>query len=111
MFPVVPPQRRDGRIFLTPCFLERVQSVFGGAFRWRGVDGLKAFGDAFVVLPRHIFQAVADHVNDAQLDLRFRKDPTYRVGQALETVAAGDKNILDAAISKFGDNGQPELRP
>ena len=49
-------------------------------------------------------------MDDAQLHLGFREDGRNRFREALETVDAGNEDIVDAAIFEFGYDLQPEFR-
>ncbi len=73
------------------------------------VDIFKLGGDQLAFLPADEFEAVADQVHDAGLDLRLRKDSVDGLWEALEAIDHGDQYILDATVLQFGHDAQPEL--
>jgi hypothetical protein len=61
--------------------------------------------------PAHEPQRVADHVDDAELDLGSRVDGLDCLGKAFQPVDAGDQDILETPVPLLGQNVQPELGP
>ena len=49
-------------------------------------------------------------MNDAKLDLGFRKHSFNGFGKTFESVNAGNENVFDSAILQFRDDLQPQLR-
>ena len=62
------------------------------------------------VLPGDLGQAVAHHVDDAELHLGPGIHRLYGLGEAGEAVAAGDEDVGDAPVIQFGQDVEPELR-
>ena len=46
---------------------------------------------------------------DAKLDRCFRKDACNRIGKALETVHAGDEDILDSSVLEIRKDTEPKV--
>jgi hypothetical protein len=53
---------------------------------------------------------MSDEMDNAKLNLSFRKDGFNCFRKAFQAVHAGDENILDASVFQFGDDLHPELR-
>jgi hypothetical protein len=49
-------------------------------------------------------------VHDARLDDGLREHRFDRLGEAFQAVAAGDEDVLDAAVFQLGDDFEPKLR-
>lgn len=73
------------------------------------MDLLQRGGDGLAILVGHESEAVAQQVNDAGRDHRFRKHRDDRLGEALQTVDDGEQHVLDAAISQLVHDPEPEL--
>src|SRR5690625_1665670 len=81
-------------------------------FGRRGVvDVFQLLSDLFALFPANISEAVAQHVNDAQLDLRLRKNRLNRLRQADKAVDTADQDVRYPAIFQLGKDVQPEARP
>ena len=48
-------------------------------------------------------------MDDAQLDVSLRVDAVYRIREALQTVLAGNQDVLKTVIFKLCQHTQPEL--
>ena len=77
------PAFADLRIFIVPFTRERIQRHQRRLFGRGLINLLQAAGDGFVVLPGHVFQAVTNHMDDAQLDVSLRVDAVIASGKPL----------------------------
>jgi hypothetical protein len=68
------------------------------------VNAFKIGGNEFHVFVGHITQAVAHHVNNAQLHFGARICNGYGVGETSQAVNAGDEDVLDATILQLGEH-------
>lgn len=73
------------------------------------INLLQISGHFFLQFPGGEVQAVADHVDDAQLNDCFRVDRLEGFREAFQPVDTGDKDVLHAAILELGDHLQPEF--
>ena len=73
------------------------------------VDLFQIGGHGPALLPGYIAQAVADHVDDAQLDLGLREGGFDGLGKAAEAIDTGDEEIFDAAVFQLIEHAQPEF--
>ncbi len=103
------PALTDLRIFIVPDCCERIQRHQCRLFGRGLIDRLQTAGDGFVILPRHVFQAVTHHMDDAQLDMDLREDAVYRIREALQTVHTGNQDVLKATVFQLRQHAQPEL--
>lgn len=101
IFPVRPPAFADLRIFIVPGTRERIQRHQRGFLCRSLIHRFQSASDGFVILPRHVFQAVAHHMDDAQLDVRLRINAVYRIREALQPVHAGNQDILKTPVFKL----------
>ncbi len=109
IFPVCAPALADLRVFFIPDACKLIQR-HQRRFLCRGlIYRFQPAGDGFVILPRHEFQAVAHHMDDAELNMRLRVHAIYRFREAFQAVHEGDKDIVQAAIFQFRQYIQPEL--
>ena len=49
-------------------------------------------------------------MDDAKLNLSLRVRAGNGIGESLQTIDAGDQDILDAAVLQLGQHAEPELR-
>jgi len=54
---------------------------------------------------------MSDHADDTELHLGFGEDGGNGFGETLETIDAGDEDILNPPVPQFGDDLKPEFRP
>lgn len=80
----------------TPLGFECFQIRFGLLQGCCLVDLLQIVGNFLALLPGHVIQAVAHHVDDAELNLGFRKYRFDGLREAFESIDAGDEDVLDA---------------
>lgn len=57
----------------------------------------------------HVEQQMADKMNNAKLNLRFRKYGFNRFGKTFESIHTGYEDVLNSAILQFGDDLHLEL--
>jgi hypothetical protein len=50
------------------------------------------------LLPGDMTQAVADQMDDTQLDLGFRIDRCYGLGKAFKFITAGNQDVLQTIV-------------
>jgi len=67
-------------------------------FRSYLIDLLEVSGGRFVVFPRDVFQAIANHVNNAKLSTCLGVVDRNRVWEAIKPIDAGNQNVFNAAI-------------
>jgi hypothetical protein len=75
-----------------------------------GVDRPQRGGDLLLVAVVDVAQRGADEMHDAGLHPRPRKGRLDRLRKALQTVDAGDQDVLNAAAPQVVQDGQPEFR-
>ena len=73
------------------------------------VDRPEVLRHLLVVLPGDVSQAVAHHVDDAQLHLGPGIHRLYGLRKAGQAIAAGDEDVVDTAVLQFGEHVEPEL--
>ena len=98
------------RVALTPAVGELAETHRGSIHGWGGVDLAQLAAHRRPVLLRRVAQARADQVHDAQLDLRPGPRRPDRIRESLQSVAADDEGVGDAAVAQLGQHGAPELR-
>ncbi|SEK00434.1 hypothetical protein SAMN05518849_12541 [Sphingobium sp. AP50] len=108
--PRLAPTLADGGITLTPdAGLECRQCLLGS----RGIDGasngLQGCPERLAIFPCYEIHRVAQQVDDAGLNRRFREDGGDGVGKALQGINDGQHDVLDAAVAQFVPDAQPEL--
>lgn len=108
-FPVVPPTLDDNWIVLAPLVFQGIQGLFCSVFIDCLIDQLEVFHESLLVLAGDVFDGVAYLMHYAQLHGRIRKDASYRIGETLETVHAGDKYVPNAAALEIGQDTQPKV--
>jgi len=92
-----------------PLGLKLLQVNLGLLNRWGLVDGFQVGCNLFALLPRNVVQAVAHHMDDAELNLGVRKDGLDGFGKTLEPIDTSDEDIFHAPVLQFVYNLQPEL--
>ena len=111
MFPMVLPGGDDGRVFLAVFFSEHEQVMFG-SFLGRGfINEFQIAHKLFLIFAGHILQGIADLMDDAKLDFRFRKQRADGFRKAFQSVNTGNQNIFHATLAQVIQYAQPELRP
>jgi len=108
--PVVPPRTHNQGILSAPSLFKLLQFVQRRFFRRGFVDGLQRGGNLFNVFVRHVFDRVADLVNDAFLNLGLGVAGRNGLAEPVEVVDTRDENVLYAAVSQFIQHMQPEFR-
>ncbi len=102
--------RQAGAMDAFPCplFFERVQHRGRLIRRCRGVDFTQTGGQGLAVLPGADVQRMADQVDDAGLDGRLRESGGDRLGEALQPVNDGNRDVLHAPVLQLGHHREPE---
>lgn len=103
------PHQTDGRELGLPLFAKGIELGFGIIDGCGLIDSFEIGGYHFAVLPGDKVQAVAHHMNDAQLDLRFRKNALNHVREAGQTIDTGDQDVGYTAVAQLGQHLQPKL--
>ncbi len=83
VFPVITPGQNRMFILGLPFTGEALQGMLGGILIGSGIDFLKVHTEFLTILPDHVFAAITDLVNDAQLGDRVRKHAFNGVCEAL----------------------------
>ena len=58
-----------------------------------------------------VLHTVADLMDDAELDVRFREDALDRIREPCKAVNTGDEDVFYATVLKIGQDAEPEVRP
>ena len=109
-FPVVLPGLDRCRIFVFPGFLKLEQIGFSFFASSRLVDRFQIGGKGFLIFPSHVFQRIADLVDNATLYLSLGKDRMDGIGKTSQAVHRCDENIGHAAILQACDHRKLEIR-
>lgn len=109
LFPIPAPGLADRRQSFASFFLKFTKTLLACLDGRRSIDGFEISRDFLALFPAYEFEAVARHVNQAELNVCMRKDRSDGVREALEAVHAGDENIVHASIFEFRDHQEPEL--
>ncbi len=68
ILPLVSPGSNDDGIFRSPLFFQTLQFYFGRFFRESLIDSFEIFGELLVVFGGHVFEGIANLVNDTELN-------------------------------------------
>ena len=104
------PLPADRGILLIPEAGEAVQRGLGLLQGNGPVYSPEIPGHLLAVLPGHVGQAVAHHVDDAELHLGPGVYRLYGLRKARQAIAAGDEDVSNAPVLQFGEHVEPELR-
>ena len=107
--PVLPPRFADHGILPVPSGGKIIKRLQPFPFRCRRVYFPEIGAQRLPILERHKPGGVSDHVDDAELNARFGKDGMDRLGQAGQSINAGDEDVLHPAVFQFGHDARPEL--
>ncbi|MPM36633.1 hypothetical protein SDC9_83232 [bioreactor metagenome] len=85
------------------------QSIQGGGFIHRGIDGFQIGHQSLDVLVGNISARIAQLMDDAVLNFCFRTHRLDRRGKTGQIVRAGDENVLHTLVFQAVEHGRPEL--
>ncbi len=95
ILPVILPGANRHRIFAIPFFSEFLEVGFGALAGGGRVNFLQLGQEGLAIVPGDIFQAIADLMDDAALDLRLREDGQHGLLETAQPIQAGNENIFD----------------
>src|SRR5690606_34148423 len=110
-FPVAVPGFYHDRIFITPFFLQVQQRALRLSLCLCLVDKLEVLHKCLLVPAGHVLQAVADLVDDTQLDVGFWIDGTYGLAEPRQVVNAGYEDVFQPPVLQMGQHLQPVVGP
>src|SRR5438477_1586519 len=99
---------RSRPLAVGPGSCEFVEYLAGLVGVGGGVDAAQLAGAGPAFFPGEVAQRLADEMDDAGLVDAQGKDGSDRVGEAGEAVGANKDDVLDAAVSQFGQHARPE---
>src|SRR5665213_224926 len=96
--PVAAPRGRDRRKALRVLGFKRVELREARLLGGRRVDVAQLGADRLSLRPTDEAHRVTNHVHDARLHDRLREHGLDGLRETLETVAAGDEDVLNASV-------------
>jgi len=92
------PGLYDDGIFGSPFFLQVIQCGFGPFNGFSFINRLQICHELLLIFASHIFQGIADLMDDAELNLGLRKDRIDHLWKAREAIDASNQYILPSAV-------------
>ena len=111
ILPLVSPGLGKSRKVRIPGFREFFPRLLGYIERGRSVNRIQITGHRFVFLVADIPQRITYEMHQVDLQLCFGKDGAKGTEKTVETLNAGDKEILEAVILKIRQPSEPEHTP
>jgi len=108
--PMRAPGFADGRILLVPFLGKQLQIELRFSLRRRRVNRFQVFCDLRTLFVIDVFQRIADHVDQAQLDLGLREDGFDGFWEAGQTIHTGDVAVFHPPVAQLCTDCKPKFR-